>query len=189
MPKSLQFVLCMLLALILLLGLGMLFMPDRYEVVREQTIEAEAATIHPYVEELRRWPDWCAWNSETMPSLVSTFSGSERGVDAVWSWTADEGPGRMVVTASDPAKGVWFDLEFGEADRKMISKGVIQYAPAGEGRTKLTWTNRGELSGLSKLMGPMLDSMMGPDFEAGLASLAELVEAEAAEPVGAASEG
>ena len=176
MPKLLKFSLALLLALLLLLGLAVVFMPDEYEVRREITIEAEAAAIHPYVEEFARWPEWCAWNVEAFPSIVNTFSGPERGVDCTWSWAMDEGPGSMTITASDPAKGVWFDLTFGPEGAEMLSKGVIQYIP-GEGSTKLAWTNRGELSGLGKLMGPMLDSMMGRDFETGLARLKALVEA------------
>ena len=180
MLKLIKFTLLTLLAMALLLGLAVVFLPDHYEVRREITIDAEAADIHPYVEEFARWERWCPWNVEAFPSLVNTYSGPERGVDCAWSWTMDEGPGGMVVTASDPERGVWFDLSFGEPGRVMHSKGVIQYLPAeAEGSTTVAWSNQGQLSGVSKLMGPLLDSMMGRDFESGLTALEQLVESAA----------
>ena len=175
MLKFIKFALLILLVLTLLLGLAIVFLPDHYEVRRELTIEADAATIHPHVEELARWEQWCAWNVEAFPSLVNTYTGPERGVDSSWSWTMDEGPGSLVITASDPLRGVWFDLAFGEPGRVMHSKGVIQYFPSADS-TRVAWTNQGQLSGVSKLMGPLLDSMMGRDFESGLAELKRLVE-------------
>jgi len=175
MPKFLKYALVVLLVVVLSVGAAVALLPDRFEVHREITIDAGPAAIHPYLEDLSRWPEWSAWNAERFPSLVSEFSGPERGVDAVWSWTMDEGPGRLVLTASDPVKGVWYDLTFGEGAERMSSKGAIQYLPA-EGGTKLLWTTSGELHGLGKLMGPLVDSAMGPDFEAGLAKLKQLVE-------------
>ena len=175
MLKFIKFALLTLLVLLLLVGLAILLLPDHYEVRREVTIDAPVAAIHPQVDELAHWQQWCPWNVEAYPSLVNSYSGPARGVDCAWSWSMDEGPGSLVITASDPQKGVWFDMALGESERVMHSKGVIQYFPDGD-TTTLAWSNQGQLAGVSKLIGPFLDSKMGRDFESGLTRLKQLVE-------------
>ena len=51
-------------------------------------------------------------------------------------------------------------------------------APEGNG-TRVTWTVRGNLSYVTKLMGVFMsmDAMVGKDFEEGLANLKRMVEA------------
>ena len=165
-----------LLAVAAVLGGLLAFAPERYEVVREATIAAPAVEVHPWVEDLRRWPEWSLWSSEHDPSLELTYAGPERGVDARESWTSRRGPGSLVITASDPAKGVWYDLVFGQGGGAVHSKGVLQYERV-EGGTRVRWTAAGELRGpVARIMGYGMDALMGPQFEAGLAGLKRVVE-------------
>jgi len=151
--------------------------PTRYEVVREITIAAPPAEVHPFVADLRRWPAWSVWNAERDESLRYAYSGPEQGVDARASWTSKQGPGALLVTASDPGKGVWYDMTFGAGDRVLRSKGALQYA-AVEGGTRVTWTSAGQLSGFFlRVMGYGMDAMMGPSLEQGLDGLKRAVEA------------
>lgn len=156
---------------------GLFFLaPSDYEVSRELTINAPSAKIHPFVEDLKQWEHWSYWDKEYDPTMVSTYSGEEKGVGAISSWTGKDGPGGMEVTASDPEKGMWFDLSFGEGDAKMISKSVMQYEAAGDG-TKVTMSIRGGFPGAMKPLNWGADAMMGPAFEESLQGLKELAEA------------
>jgi carbon monoxide dehydrogenase subunit G len=42
--------------------------------------------------------------------------------------------------------------------------------------TKVTWTLDSKLSGMGKIFGPLMDGMVGPDYEKGLKNLKKYVE-------------
>jgi hypothetical protein len=171
--------------IVIAIGTLFAFSPTRYEVVRERQLAATSSAIHPWIEDLRRWPEWTVWNQDHDPSLDYTYSGAERGVDARSSWTSKQGPGTVVITASDPDKGVWYDLTWGEGEGAMRSKGVFQYQPTAGG-TRVRWTGAGELEGfVPRMMGYGVDMLIGSAFERGLEGLERAVEGGAA-PAGTA---
>jgi hypothetical protein len=59
----------------------------------------------------------------------------------------------------------------------MSSRGAFTLAPAGNA-TRVSWTNEGDVgrNPLMRWFVPFMDSMMGPDFEGGLANLKALAE-------------
>ncbi len=59
----------------------------------------------------------------------------------------------------------------------MTSRGQLLLAPDGNG-TRVTWTNEGDMGGnpVNRYFGLMMDRLVGPDFEAGLANLKGLAE-------------
>jgi hypothetical protein len=59
----------------------------------------------------------------------------------------------------------------------MSSRGILLLAPDGSG-TRVTWTNEGDMgsSPINRYFGLMMDSMVGPDFDAGLRNLKALAE-------------
>ena len=40
-----------------------LILPNHYRVERSILIDAPAARVHPWVEDLQRWPTWATWRS------------------------------------------------------------------------------------------------------------------------------
>jgi hypothetical protein len=86
------------------------------------------------------------------------------------------GVGRLKITRSDPARGMWYDLDF--EDGKYLSQGGITFETAGEG-TEVIWYNGGDLgrNPIQRYFGLFMDRMTGPDFEAGLGNLKRIVEA------------
>ncbi len=175
-----------LAALILVfVGCAGLFLlaPSDYEVSRELTIDAPSAKIHSLVEDLKLWPSWSFWDEEYDATLVWSYSGAEKGVGAISSWTGKDGPGGMEITASDPDRGLWFDITFGEGDAEVVSKCSLQYAAAGEG-SAVTMSISGSFPGALKLLNWGADAVMGPSFESSLQGLKQAVEAaENSEPV------
>ena len=160
------------------IGLGALiaFAPGRAELVRETTIAARPSEVHALLEDLRRWGTWSPWHASG-----ASFSGAERGVDARASWESARGPCALVVTASDPARGVWYDIRLatgGATGRaELPAKGVFQYAEVAGG-TRVVWSNAAELEGArERVLGYALERWLGVDLEAGLADLKQVLEA------------
>lgn len=158
-------------------------LPAQYRVVRTVTINAPPAAIHPSVETLKEWPKWSAWTTEKYPDMKITYSGPESGVGAIDEFEGESvgGHGKFEITKSDPDTGIDYNLDFDHGT--YVSTGGIKYAKDAGG-TKVTWTNEGDLgwNPISRWCNAfgMMDSMMGPDFETGLANLKKKVEAEVA---------
>jgi hypothetical protein len=64
---------------------------------------------------------------------------------------------------------------------QMVSSGVIKLTAVNDETTKVSWTNEGDFGTNPALryLGLFMDNIIGPDFEAGLASLKILVEKRA----------
>jgi len=127
------------------------------------------------VVEPRRWKDWSVWTRRD-PDMRITYGGPPFGMGAKWSWVSKtEGSGSMEFTRVEPDRSVEYALSFPEFGMK--STGALRLEPAGNA-TRVTWTNSGDVGGnpLKHYLALMMDRMVGPDFEAGLANLKSLAE-------------
>ena len=140
-------------------------------VERSITVNASPETIHPFVASPKRWQEWSAWTNKDHPDMTYTYEGPEQGVGAISKWSEKSDAGSMVFTSSQADQGIAFDLEFGNG--RMKSKGTIAYEPSGAA-TKVVWRMTGDVP---LLMKPMMNSMIGPDLEKGLANLKRVAEA------------
>ncbi|HSO64774.1 MAG TPA: SRPBCC family protein [Ornithinibacter sp.] len=87
------------------------------------------------------------------------------------------GKGAMTITADTPQQ-VDVDLHF-DKPFPADSRFELVLTPAGERSTVVEWRLHGELSGMTRLFSLVksMDSLVGPDFEKGLARLKRLAEA------------
>ena len=169
-------ILVLALTAIALLLLVSLFLPGRYRVQRSIVINAKVEAIYPLVATPRRWPEWSAWSLEKFPTMKYTYEGPESGVGAISRWDDPKlGDGEMKITHADPAKGVWYELKTQHG--ALVSSGTVEFQRVGEG-TRVFWSDEGELgrSPLRRVFGLMVDRMLGPGLEAGLAKLKQRVE-------------
>jgi hypothetical protein len=169
----------------ILVGLGVLLfvllavsqlMPSTYHVERSVLIQARPDAIHPWIHDLKRWPEWSAWTTAKDPTLEYRYEGSEAGVGAVSKWEGKKmGQGEMTLTESDPQKGVKFNLSFEQGKYRSI--GFFAFEPEGDA-TKVTWGFDGDVSRnpLDRYFSLLMDKMVGPDFEEGLRNLKQKVE-------------
>jgi hypothetical protein len=177
--KRLKTVLLALLALVALFLVVALFLPSRYEIQRSIHIQARPDAIYPWVNNLKRWPEWTPWKNEKDPTLRYTYDGPEEGAGASCRWTGDKsGKGVMTITESNPGNGAKYEIYHG----RQRSSGEILFEPEGAG-TRVIWTDAGQLGAnpLNRYFGLVIDRMIAPDFEAGLARLKQKVEAGAAD--------
>ena len=101
------------------------------------------------------------------------------GIGASQSWTDEKsGKGSLVFTACSLEQGVAYDLYFNDDQETCLVD--LKYETLESGELLVMWTMKGEVS--VPVVGPyfarMMDSMLGPMFEGGLANLKELAESE-----------
>jgi uncharacterized protein YndB with AHSA1/START domain len=158
----------------LLLGIGLL-LPSGFKVQRSVVVNAPAARVYPLIADPRQWKNWAVWNQRD-PAMQMQYSGPDSGTGAKWSWQSKtEGNGAMEFTAAVPDKHITYALSF--PDMGMTSRGQLRLIPDGAG-TRVTWTNEGDMGSnpVNRYFGLVMDRMIGPDFEAGLANLKAAAE-------------
>ena len=173
--KLFKWVLIVVAVLAIVLVVGGLLLSPTFTVTRTQQINAAPDKVYALVANPRAWQQWSVWNRRD-PAMQITYSGPESGVGAVWEWKSkSEGDGRMSFTAAEPPQRVAFDLHF--PDFGTTSKGELRFQPQGSG-TEVSWTMNGDMGSnpLFHWFALFAGSMVGKDFEAGLANLKAMAE-------------
>ncbi|CAM2067865.1 SRPBCC family protein [Sulfidibacter corallicola] len=173
--KFLKFAFIGVISVVLVLFIGSLFIPSEFKVERSIVIEAPTEQVFPMVNNLRNWKKWMVW-ARRDPNMTINYEGPEAGVDSKTSWQSEtEGDGEMTITQSEPPTFVAYSLYFPEFDSRSVTKMKLESVDNG---TRVTWTNEGDMgmNPMMKVFGLMMDGMVGPDFEAGLVNMKELLE-------------
>lgn len=152
--------------------------PDVVHVERSLVMAAQPGDIHPHVNDLKKFSAWNPWG-QMDPLQKVTHSEPSAGLGARYDWSSElVGTGSMTITKSEP-EAVHMRLVFtapwqSEADANFL------FTPEGD-QTKVTWTYDQQADFGTKLMGLAMnmDSMLGPDYEKGLASLKVIAEESA----------
>lgn len=163
-----------LAALVLLLVAVAFFLPRGYRVERAIVIRAKPEAVLPQVADLRAWKNWGAWQ-ERDPGMKLSYSAVTTGVGAWSQWeSTKEGNGKMTIRTLSATK-VGYLLEFPDMGTK--SDGSIELVPEG-GATRVVWIDAGDLGNnpVHRWFGLLVDKLIGPDFERGLANLKQLTE-------------
>ena len=151
-------------------------MPAKYHVERSVVIAAKPEIIFPWINNLKKWPEWTPWNLEKDPTIAYAYDGPDEGVGAITSWDSKKwGDGKMKIAEADPAKGVKLDLSFAKGKYSCLA--TFTFEPSGND-TKVTWAMDGLVSRnpLDRYLSVFMDSMAGKDFSEGLTNLKKKVE-------------
>ena len=110
------------------------------------------------------------------------YSGPSRGTGAAYEWdsTGRAGKGSMTIVAARAAQKVVMRLEF---LKPFVATNTAEFSLVSDGPvTNVTWAMTGTYGFVHKLFGLVFnsDKMVGGEFAKGLASLKNLVEAQAA---------
>jgi Polyketide cyclase / dehydrase and lipid transport len=167
--------------LVVVLTVVGLLLPRQWKVERSVVIQAAPEHIHPLIEDLKAWQSWAAWTKDMDPEVKNEYGGPTTGVGAWWSWSGPVmGHGKMTITKSDVAAGVWVD-EMIETDKEVNAHGSLTWTQEGGG-TKVTWVDTGTLPPMGGYFVGMIEGMLGDNFEVGLKHLkAEVEKRRAAE--------
>ena len=146
--------------------------PDDYRLTRQTVIAAPASAIFPHVNDLRQWQDWSPW-AKLDPNAKISFEGPLAGPGAMFHWSGNDkiGAGTMTITESKSNERVATRTDFMRPFEGTSNSDFI-FSESG-GRTNVIWTMSGTHNFIGKAMCLMMsmESMLGPDFERGLAQL------------------
>ena len=145
--------------------------PSTFRVERSTSIAAPPEKVLPLITDFHQWGTWSPWE-KLDPAMQRTFSGPENGKGAVYEWQGNSavGSGRMEITAVEPTSAT-IDLMF---KSPMESRNTTTFALAPSGaNSNVVWSMEGPMPFVSKVMSVFvsMDSMIGKDFEKGLANL------------------
>ena len=167
-------VLAVAIAIVLILAAAK---PDTFSVRRAAVVRAPPEKIFALVNDFHRWGSWSPWENRD-PAMRRTYSGARSGKGAVYAWDGNRnvGSGRMeIIDASSPSKIV-IKLDFFKPFEAHNTAEFTMLPQADA--TDVMWVMRGPAPFLSKVMQVFMDmdSMIGSDFETGLANLKRLAE-------------
>jgi uncharacterized protein YndB with AHSA1/START domain len=151
--------------------------PDTFHVERSATIKAPPEKIFPLINDFKRWDAWSPWEKKD-PAMKRTYGPTTSGKGAHYAWegNGDVGQGSMDITESVPSSKIALRLDF---VKPFEGHNTVDFtlAPAGD-TTGVTWSMAGPAPFMSKVMQVFInmDSMVGKDFEAGLANLKAAAE-------------
>ncbi len=161
--------------LLLLIAISFL-LPREVSVARSTVIAAPPEAIFPYLDDLKRFNEWSPWAARD-PDMQQRYEGPDSGVGQKVTWASEHpevGSGSQEITESVANRRLRTALDFGGQGTAVASFDLQQ---EGSG-TKITWGFTSDLgfNPIARYMGLMFDRWIGADYEAGLASLKQLVE-------------
>jgi len=151
--------------------------PDTFRIQRAASIKAPPEKIFAVLNDFLRWETWSPWEKKD-PAMKRTFSAVTSGEGAVYAWEGnrDVGQGRMEIAESVAPSKVAIKLDF---VKPFETHNIVEFTlePKADS-TNVTWTMQGPMPYISKLITVFvnMDSMVGKDFEAGLANLKAVAE-------------
>lgn len=153
------------------------FLPDRASMQREIVIDAPPATVFTLLSGFRRFNEWSPW-ADLDPATTYTLEGPVLGVGARHSWASQNesvGAGSQEIVEAVPYSSIRVRLTFSGIDSANLATYTL--TPKGAG-TNVVWHHQADFKGdlLGRYFGLMLDSMLGADYERGLARLKTLAE-------------
>jgi len=161
---------------VLVVGVGFL-LPSTARVERSAVVDVPPCTAYAYLEGFQRFNEFSPW-AKLDPNAVYTFDGPTYGKGAQMSWTSDNqnvGNGSQEILDLKACERVDIQLDFGPNGR---AQAYWVLAPEGSG-TKVTWGffNDFGYNLIGRGFGLAMDSLLGKDYEDGIAGFKTMVEA------------
>ena len=151
--------------------------PDSFRIERSANINAPPEKIFSFINDFHNWVAWSPWE-KIDPALKRAYSGTTSGKGAVYEWDGNNqvGQGRMEINDTSPPSHLLITLDF---LKPFEAHNTAEFTLNGAGQsTNVTWAMYGPQPFLAKVMSVfcMMDRMVGPQFETGLANLKTVAE-------------
>lgn len=151
--------------------------PDAFRVQRATSIKAPPEKVFALINDFHKWAGWSPWE-KLDPEMKRTHSGAAEGKGAVYAWEGNSkvGAGRMEIKESSPSSKIVIKLDF---IKPFEGHNTAEYTLETKGdSTDVTWAMYGPAPFISKVMQVFvsMDSMIGKDFETGLANMKSIAE-------------
>lgn len=170
-----------ILAVIALLITGVLIFaatkPDVFRVERKVKIQAPPEKVFALINDFRQWGPWSPWEKKD-PAMKRTFGTTTAGKGATYAWEGnkDVGRGSMEIVDSVMPSRIRLKLDF---IQPFEAHNVVTFTLTPQGNiTEVSWAMEGPVPYFAKIIHVFInmDTMVGKDFEAGLANLKALTE-------------
>ena len=151
--------------------------PDTFGVQRAASIKAPPEKVFSLINDFKRWDAWSPWEKKD-PAMKRTFGAVTVGKGATYAWDGnkDVGQGSMEIVESVTPNKVALKLDF---VKPFEAHNLVTFTlePKGDA-TSVTWAMEGPTPYFAKIIHVFInmDSMVGKDFEAGLAGLKAIAE-------------
>jgi hypothetical protein len=151
--------------------------PDSFRVERAIIVQSPPEKIFGLIDDFHQWGSWSPWE-KLDPAMKKTYSGAARGPGAVYAWAGNSkaGEGRMEIVETVPYSRTAIKLDF---LKPFVAHNTAEFTLDAEGgSTRVTWAMYGPQSYMLKVMSMFfsMDSMVGKDFEEGLAKMKAIAE-------------
>jgi len=151
--------------------------PDTFSIQRAASIKAPPEKVFALINDFKRWDAWSPWEKKD-PAMKRTFGAVTVGKGATYAWDGnkDVGQGSMEIVESVTPNKVALKLDFVKPFEAHNSV-TFTLEPKGD-PTSVTWAMEGPTPYFAKIIHVFInmDSMVGKDFEAGLAGLKAIAE-------------
>ena len=151
--------------------------PDSFRVQRSASIKAPPEKIFPLINDLKAWVTWSPYEKKD-PAMKRSFGAVTAGKGATYGWDGDRnvGQGHMEILETSPPNKAVIKLDF---IKPFEAHNTAEFTLEPKADTTLvTWAIYGPSALVTKVMGLFfnMDTMIGKDFEAGLADLKAAAE-------------
>ena len=160
-----------LVVLLIIIGLAL---PDSHRTQVSAEIDAHPATVFALLNDFRRYALWLPM-FEADPNVDVQYSGNAKGAGATMTWNgAIAGSGAQTIVQSDPYRHIGIVLSPGEPGE---ARSWFDLTP-GTGTTVVTWAYEANygLNLVGRFFASMLGSVVARDYQKGLRNLKELAE-------------
>jgi carbon monoxide dehydrogenase subunit G len=151
--------------------------PDIFRVQRTASITAPPENIFALINDFKSWTAWSPWEKKD-PAMKRTYGATTSGKGAMYAWEGnkDVGQGSMEIVESVPPSKVTLKLNF---VTPFEAHNIVEFTLEPKGATtNVTWAMQGPTPYFAKIIHVFInmDSMVGKDFETGLANLKAIAE-------------
>ena len=142
-------------------------------------------SVYNLVNNLDTYDKWMPWN-QLDPNWKVEYATQKTGAGAWYKWQSKNdkvGNGMLTIDESVPNSKVVTELAFEGFDEPSVGGFLLE--PSGNG-TALKWYMNSDMGNnpIYRWMGLMMDKMLGPQFEQGLANIQMLADKGALKPAG-----
>jgi len=174
--KYLKILLAIVAALILAVMVYALTLPSEIAIKRTIKIKVPQSFAYDYLLNLQNWEEWTIWK-ESDSTLVYTYNDIKEGKGAKQTWNGDHTePASLIFTGVEPPEKIDFELNWNNGETSF--SGYIKTIRFEQEFTKIEWVHYKDVgwNPFMKLLGSMLENVMGPNFEKSLSNLKKKLE-------------
>lgn len=174
--KILKLLLAIVAALVLAVMIFAMTLPSDITIERDVIVNVPQTYAFDYLADLKNWEQWTVWK-EFDSTLVYTYNGKTIGKGAKQTWNGDHSQkASLLFDKITPPEKIEFELSWDNGQTSF--SGYISTKRLEESKTEIYWVHYKDVgwNPFMRILGSMLENVMGPNFEKSLANLKKKLE-------------